>query len=256
MGGRREVRSPRHPAVVLHDRFAGNAAAVYDRGRAPYTPAVVAALELPAGRVVDLAAGTGLLTRALLTAGIADVVAVEPSADMRSRLRAPTVLAGTAEATGLPDASADAVVAGDAWHWFDAAAAAAEVHRVLRPGGRLAVVWRGPGRSDRTGPAGELWAFVRTFRPADHHGTTGDAGRDAVPAHGGFTAWEQRTVDFVHRTDAAGLLAEAASISYVNALPPAEREALLVEAARIVAPLDGPVLLPSSAGIWAATRLG
>jgi SAM-dependent methyltransferase len=95
-------------------------------------------------RVLDLGAGTGLLTDVLLAAGH-EVVAVDPSAPMLDQLRArlPLVQTGVggAEAVPLPDGSVDAVVAGQAAHWFDPAPAAAELRRVLRPGGVVGFVW-------------------------------------------------------------------------------------------------------------------
>jgi SAM-dependent methyltransferase len=95
-------------------------------------------------RVLDLGAGTGLLTRALLAAGH-EVVAVDPSEPMLAQLRArlPEVATATggAEALPLPDADVDAVVAGQAAHWFDPAPTAAELRRVLRPGGVVGLVW-------------------------------------------------------------------------------------------------------------------
>ncbi len=97
-----------------------------------------------ATRAVDVGAGTGALTAVLVATGL-DVRAVEPDAGMRAQLRArvPTahVMAGTAEALPVPDASADAVLVAQAWHWFDHAVAAEELARVLRPGGVLGLVW-------------------------------------------------------------------------------------------------------------------
>lgn len=94
--------------------------------------------------VLDLGAGTGLLTRVLTGCGHR-VTAVEPDDSMRERiaLTAPAadVRAGSAEAVPLPDASVDAVVVSHAYHWFDPAPAHAEMARVLRPGGLLACVW-------------------------------------------------------------------------------------------------------------------
>jgi SAM-dependent methyltransferase len=95
-------------------------------------------------RVLDLGAGTGLLTDVLLAAGH-EVVAVDLSAPMLDQLRARlpqvTAVTGGAEAVPLPDADVDAVVAGQAAHWFDPAPAAAELRRVLRPGGVVGLVW-------------------------------------------------------------------------------------------------------------------
>jgi SAM-dependent methyltransferase len=123
----------------------GSVAADYAALRPGYPADVVSFLlgDRPL-RVLDLGAGTGLLTDVLLAAGH-DVVAVDPSAEMLAQLRArhPDVPAhvGGAEAVPLPDASVDAVVAGQAAHWFDPEPAAAQLRRVLRPGGVVGLVW-------------------------------------------------------------------------------------------------------------------
>jgi SAM-dependent methyltransferase len=124
----------------------GAAASAYDRFRPTYPIEAVqwAAGGTPPRRVADLGAGTGILTRALLSAGY-EAVPVEPDPGMRARLdeRTPDVvaLAGAAEELPLPDGSVDAVVAGQSYHWFDRNRAHAEVARVLRPGGTFAPVW-------------------------------------------------------------------------------------------------------------------
>src|SRR6185369_7093387 len=98
----------------------------------------------PGRRLLDLAAGTGKFTRLVAGTGV-DLVAVEPVAAMRDELvaRVPGVeaLDGRAEELPLGDGSVDAVVSAQAFHWFDAPRALAEMHRVLRPSGRLALVW-------------------------------------------------------------------------------------------------------------------
>ena len=121
----------------------GSAATEYERVRPDWPPAAVerAATLLGLGRdadVVDLAAGTGKLTR-LLAARFDRVVAVEPDERMRALLEG--AVAGTAERMPLADASADAVFVGDAFHWFDAPVALAEIARVLRPRGGLVLLW-------------------------------------------------------------------------------------------------------------------
>ena len=124
-------------------------AETYERGRPPYADGAIEWIAErldfePGARVLDLAAGTGKLTRQLLPLGV-DVVAVEPGDQMRSVLERvlPDVesLAGTAEAIPLPDASVDAVTVGQAFHWFRKSEALLEMHRVLRPGGGIALVW-------------------------------------------------------------------------------------------------------------------
>ncbi len=123
----------------------------YDRVR-PSPPADALDWLVPGGCevAVDLAAGTGLFTRALLGRA-REVIAVEPDGRMRAVLaqRSPgvRVLAGWGEAMPLPDASADAVFVSTAWHWLDQARAVPEIARVLRPGGRLGVIWTSRDRT-------------------------------------------------------------------------------------------------------------
>ena len=228
--------------------FEGSAAEVYNRGRAPYPPVLVEALGLPPGsRVLDLAAGTGLLSEALTRSGF-DVVSVEPSAAMRRQL--PAALDGRAEAIPLDDGAVDAVVVGDAWHWFDAERAAAEVYRVLRPGGSLVLVWR---RAKRHVFEGELAERLRGLRD-DHPAFVGDQGRHGVDGHGGFSDWAHRTVEFTHDTDRDGELAMLASASYVAVLPEDQREELLAQAAEQIP--GGSFGVVYRAEIWSVSRTG
>ena len=120
----------------------GAGADAYVRGRPGYPEAALrACLPEVARRVLDLAAGTGKLTEGLLALGL-EVVAVEPLPEMRERIdpRA-DVLDGRAEEIPLPAASVDAVLVGQAFHWFDRERALAEVVRVLRPGGTVGLLW-------------------------------------------------------------------------------------------------------------------
>ncbi|WP_435205396.1 class I SAM-dependent methyltransferase [Micromonospora sp. bgisy143] len=137
----------------------GVAASDYDRFRPRYPEAALRwALDgLRDARVVDLGAGTGILTRQVLALGHR-VTPVEPDPGMRAQLDAVTpgssALAGNAEAVPLPDGDADAVVVGQAYHWFDRDRAHAEIARVLRAGGTFAPIWN--LRDDRVGWVAEL----------------------------------------------------------------------------------------------------
>lgn len=149
-------------------RSFGSAARTYDRYRIG-PPARAVDWLLPSGcaSVLDLAAGTGLLTRRLIDR-VDEVLAVEPDARMRAvyaenHPRA-TAVDGTAENIPLPSGRVDAVLVSAAWHWMDPAAALPEIARVLRPGGTFGVLWT---RRDRRQPwVAELDAFVREITGA------------------------------------------------------------------------------------------
>jgi SAM-dependent methyltransferase len=135
----------------------GSQAAAYERGRPSYPPEAVDWLLAPtdnwdAHDVLDLGAGTGKLTTRLVERGL-HVIAVDPIAEMLDMLRTALpetpALLGSAEQIPLPDDSVDAVLVAQAWHWFDSDRAAAEIARVLRPGGRLGVLWN--TRDERLG---------------------------------------------------------------------------------------------------------
>jgi SAM-dependent methyltransferase len=235
------------PEPDLHALVAGfaDAAAVYERGRPGYPPAVVervvAELGVRSGaRVLDLGAGTGKMTRPLLAAGL-DVVAVEPLAGMRAALAAGVgaerVLDGRAEAIPLADASLDGAVSTDAFHWFDGERAAAELHRVLRPGAGLVVTWLigGGERSpiehesdlDR-----ELIALLEPLWERGRHPSIKLGRRaEAIAAHDGFAPIRRAEVPFEDAVDREGFVAWLASFSVVGALGDREREAFLARVA-------------------------
>jgi len=208
----------------VHDAAArgfSRSADAYDRARPDYPPAAVAwlaeRLGLRPGRtVVDLAAGTGKLTRPLAATG-AEVVAIEPVAEMRARIgdAAARSLDGTAEAVPLPDASADAVTVAQAFHWFDGPAALAEIHRVLRPGGALALVWNRRPLEDPVHAAIErIIAPYRGDAPAHRSG----AWRAAFDATTLFGPLEERTFAHSRPHDADALADRVGSTSFVAAL--------------------------------------
>jgi SAM-dependent methyltransferase len=204
-------------------------AAAYERGRPGYPPAAVdflaARLRLGPGRtVVDVAAGTGKLTRPLLTTG-AEVVAVEPVAEMRAALPAAAApMAGTAEAIPLADGSVHAVTVGQAFHWFDGEAALAEIHRVLRPEGLLALFWNVRVMDDPGHAAiEELIAPHRGDVPSHRSGRW----RDALERTTLFGPLEEHSFDNSHDIDAEGLAARVGSTSFIAALDAPEREKVL-----------------------------
>ncbi|MEU9828267.1 class I SAM-dependent methyltransferase [Micromonospora chersina] len=174
----------------------GAAAADYDRFRPRYPEEALRwaldGRETPA-RVVDLGAGTGILTRGVLALG-AEVVPVEPDPGMRAQLAAATpgttALAGSAEAIPLPDGSADAVLVGQAYHWFDKEPAHAEIARVLRPGGTFAPIWN--VRDERVTWVAEL---TRIAHLGDNAGDVTEKYADFGPA---FTPVELG--EFAHTT--------------------------------------------------------
>jgi SAM-dependent methyltransferase len=223
----------------------GRVAVAYDDARPHYAPEALsraaAALDLrPDARVVDLAAGTGKLTRPLV-GRFAEVVAVEPGDEMRAVLEARTPgavsRAGTAERIPVTDGWADAVFVADAFHWFDAPAALLEISRVLRSGGGIALLWNvwwtdGPdGTSDVLEPALPQAArdlldavYVQSGRAA----CARDAG-DPLAAFSGspFGPVHEESFKRELRLTADDVVALYATVSSIASLPDHERRKLM-----------------------------
>jgi SAM-dependent methyltransferase len=215
-------------------RSFGARAEDYQRWRPSYPPDAVAWLVPPgAARVADVGAGTGKLTGPLLALGL-EVAAVEPDPGMLAVLRRehPTAvpyLAG-AEALPIPDASVDAVLAGQAWHWFPHEQAVAEVRRVLRPGGWLGLAWNGPDPRD-------VWEYDLARLDPD------TAGRDflADPAGDPLVAdglppdeLEWATFPWLREVDGPSLRGRLLTHSAFAVMPPDDRERLIASMVAVV----------------------
>jgi SAM-dependent methyltransferase len=236
----------------MHPLAAGFAevAGVYERGRPEHPPAVAGAIaaELgigPGAPVLDLAAGTGKLTRPLLSMGL-DVVAVEPQAQMREALAASVgaerVREGLAEAIPLPDASVVAVTVADAFHWFDHRLALAEIGRVLRPGGGLAVLFTVPDW-DGASWAHEVGSLLMRLRP-EHPHFDGPPWQDAVRAAGGWTGPREIRVTSSQPAGPERIVDHIASISWVAALPEDQRAETLARIGAIISAGETPPEMP------------
>ena len=199
-------------------------AELYERVRPSFA---AAALDwaLPAGakRVLDLGAGTGKLTSALVERGL-DVVAIDPSPNMLAQLQAklPGVDARVAssEDTGLADASVDAIVVGSAFHWFTRPDAEAEMARILRPGGTAGLLWN---LRDPSSPT------VQAFHVAQAHATESqppEHSRVTLDPHW-FGPTEFGSFPHVQRLRPADLVDLVASRSYVIAMAEPDRARLL-----------------------------
>jgi SAM-dependent methyltransferase len=205
----------------------GTAAPAYARHRPDYARAAVrwALQPSPGRRVLDLGAGTGKLTATLATMRT-DVIAVEPDpamlAELRRTLPGARALPGSAESIPLPDASVDAVLAGNAMHWFDMAVAGPEIARVLTPGGVLAGLWN--VLDDRAGWVAEL---ARVAGSAAVGPRDTPAGWRAETAGMGLPA--ARRAEFPHeqRRTADSLVATLATRAGMLVMPARERQVVL-----------------------------
>jgi len=212
----------------------GSFAEEYHRARPGYPDAALDWLLPPgAADVLDLGAGTGKLTASLLARGLR-VTAVEPDPAMLAVLvrHSPAAAAhqAGADALPLPDASVDAVLVGQAWHWFPHAQAAAEVRRVLRPGGWLGLVWNAP--DDQEPWEHELSALQPGRPPVP--GPDAGAAPEPVP---GLPSGElaETVVRWTWQVRPEDVRADLATHSWVALMPEREREELLDAAAAVVA---------------------
>jgi ubiquinone/menaquinone biosynthesis C-methylase UbiE len=229
----------------------------YERSRPGYPDQAVSALFAqsglqPGSRVLDLAAGTGKLTRQLVAKG-AVCVGVEPSPSMRQVFRRAVpgvpVMAGVGEAIPVRSGAVEAVVVAQAFHWFDPPPALADIARVLRPGGTLSLIWNERDESDPM--MAELVAISQWDRYQPY-----PVGRDfgaLIDASGRFGPVTRTKFSFRQTVDRATLVEQVASRSYVAILPEAERAAFLETVADFAATLPEPIPLPYVTDLFTAS---
>lgn len=217
------------------------AAAEYERGRPGYAEAALDELALPAhAHVLDLAAGTGKLTRQLVRR-FERVVAVEPLDRMRAVLEElvpeAEALRGIAEEIPLPDDAVDAAFVGEAFHWFAGPVVVAELARVLRPGGTLAVLFNTHDDFEPPLPA-EFWEAYEERALTKPLAQTIGSGIWREPFPGPFAPLREARFPNPLTLDRDGLIAHIASWSSVAALPNDERAALVDDLRRLAPPGD------------------
>jgi len=206
----------------------GEEAAAYERGRPSYPPEAIDWLLPPGARdVLDLGAGTGKLTIRLVERGL-EVVAVDPIPEMLEVLSGSLpdtpALLGTAEEIPLPDDSVDSVLVAQAWHWFDPVRAVKEVARVLRPGGRLGLVWN--TRDERLGWVKDLGRII---------GHENDPFSQKVSLPEPFTDVERHQVEWTSYLTPQALIDLVASRSYCITSPTEVRTQTLDEVRELLA---------------------
>jgi SAM-dependent methyltransferase len=248
----------------------GAVAAAYDEHRPEYpeaavrwclAPALAAEADVAGLRVLDLGAGTGKLTGVLARLGAA-VTAVEPDSEMltelRRRLPGIRSLPGSAEAIPLTDGSVDAVLCGQAMHWFDLNVALPEIARVLADGGVLGALWNSD--DDRVEWVAGLQAAVQGAARRSlsmQRAMMADFGVRFLPDL--FGPLERAEFEHGQRRTAPSLVATIATHSQLLVMPPAERERLLTQATAYLATrpeTSGEFTLPIVTAAVRAARLG
>jgi ubiquinone/menaquinone biosynthesis C-methylase UbiE len=243
------------------------AATVYEQSRPGYPAGAVKwlaeALDLgPGRRVVDLAAGTGKLTRDLMASG-AQVIAVEPVAGMRRTLAATApvgsasgslaVVGALAQALPIGDGRLDAVTVAQGFHWFATDEALAEIHRVLRPGGRLGLIWNHRDTSDPLQAA--LTELMEPYR-GDTPSYDSGAWRGALASEEWFTSAGEFHLGWRQPVDVDGVADRVASVSFIAGLDPDDRARLLDGVRQVASATEPPLALTYEADVFAFTRSG
>jgi SAM-dependent methyltransferase len=237
----------------------GAAAKEYERARPDYPGAAIDFLVdrlaiRPGATVLDLGAGTGKLTRQLVPSG-ATIVAIEPVEAMREQLRASVpgveVIDCTAEHISWPDADADAVVAGQAFHWFDAPRALIDIHRVLREGGGLGLVWN--KRDEREPWVQRLTELIDPYEgdaPRERWGRW----KDPFTESSLFTPLEETEFAHSQSLDGDGLVERVASMSFIAIQPDDVRVSILDKVRALADELPQPFDVPHRTHVYTCSK--
>lgn len=200
------------------DRFTDRAAN-YAKSRPSYPPEAIGTILEGSGNpaqlvAADIGAGTGISSRLLAASGVR-VIAIEPNEGMREAATPHPLVnyqAGTAEQTHLPDSSVDLVTCFQAFHWFDPAPTLQEFHRILKPGGRLALVWNNRDRQDEfTAQYSRLVQIASSYHPAESR----TLAIDPILLDPYFTNLHQYNFPYRQELDLSGLIGRAESTSYI-----------------------------------------
>ena len=244
-----------HPATRGFER-----AELYERGRPSYPRAavdrMVSRLDLRPGRtLLDLAAGTGKLTRLLVPSGAA-LIAVEPVLEMRRALEQhvpeAAALAGTAERIPLVDRSVDAVTVGQAFHWFRQEEALREIHRVLRPGGGVALIWNA---RDERHPVQAALSEVIDPLEADTPRRKQRDWRSLLADSGLFDRCERALFEHEQEVDEQGLVERVTSISFIATARQEVRDEVEERVRSIARAALQPIRLPYMTELYLGYRL-
>lgn len=219
--------------MSIHEKSQGyhSGARDYVAGRPGYPPEAIEWLRdvlgvAPGRKIVEIGAGTGKFIPTLQEVG-GTIIAVEPITEMREQLVQSfpdvTALAGSADAIPLPDASVDAVVCAQAFHWFATVEAVAEMRRVLVPGGRLGLIWNG---RDESVPWVAALSQITDRREGDTPRYRTGAWRNAFPAPGFEFIGDRHVRNHHIGTAEQVVLKRTMSVSFIAGLPAIERHAV------------------------------
>lgn len=231
----------------------------YDTARPAYPDGLFDALGPLAGlQVLDVGAGTGIATRALI-ARQASVIAVDRGTEVlrRAVTRTPALVSVVADGSILPMRAGvvDLVCFAQAWHWLDESTRAAEMHRVLRTGGRWAGWWS-HARADGELWFDRYWAVIERSCPGTHRRQRDFQWGSPIAASGMFSVGDRVIVPWVRHVSVDAWITDQMSHSYVAGLPQQRRSNLLAELRTILDErfVDSTMSVPYETWLWIATR--